>query len=947
MAASLSNQPSTCNLHLEQRPNAQHPDIALSQDKPVQNSLLTRNSPRYNTEKKTTRTTSILICWYGDNKKLLEPKTTTSFGLRISPKEEQVQNVILITGCTDNELQLYYQSSPTTTGYRPVRPYLESEALIRLAACFSITTATLYMIHWMRTIDNSSLDGSDSRNAISPSCTAVQHIALSRYASSASNRSLAHIRNCIIYAVITELWMSYNHNYTVSKLLCAPKHSKWQKSGGSRKTSEHRWGMASPPFCGPAAETPAPQDPMIESNNHALYDTISSSLIDSHKAISTSCDKISCTSAYLQYTADKSWRIPYLCDPDKVLAKVSILTMVPHHKSGSEIFQNQLYITTYSAIREHCSKIVSRQSHLIFVALLNTYILLLPFHCYRHDFNSATCIATVRDETTDTADGDKDEAGRNGSSQNQSKPDDSKSRRRQITSRGALFNGSRHSSLSSNGDDGDGEDENNEKGSHLLLQCQSSTIIETEETEDDQANEDTEPNKEASHIAQTISQLTAVVSEMKEEVTMLKAESRKTTRMEDTGPAANPIWNMLLEELKETRRENKDWFKELNQQIQTNKTSTKLGLPDNKEQHESAAASRQEGMIRIKEGEAMISGKETPKRPLATPKSTTPKKGPTPNAINSGQFSSKGVTHSHQTELPMATQGNVDQTCNDKDKPRESYRRRHVESDSNSNNFVRRRQNTQKNNRKSNPSEEVGQTGGDQKPRNNGATESSVNEQKASLNNQYRARKCLIIHDPYFDKFDETKFSRWYDVSMIRYETLQAAKSDTSLLAKVKKIGPEVVFLHVGQADLLNKAPGNSVVANMKELIRSLAENTQFKLCISLIIPLPIVPQVRIVIKQVNREISDFISEVRKTDGGKERVFTQSNDALGASIHRSTGIHGIEVSLNDRGLRKLWLHLRDGLNRSLNLNISHRTTGDRRPSSTTKNNSQRSLIHHE
>ena len=149
-------------------------------------------------------------------------------------------------------------------------------------------------------------------------------------------------------------------------------------------------------------------------------------------------------------------------------------------------------------------------------------------------------------------------------------------------------------------------------------------------------------------------------------------------------------------ELKETRRENKDWFKELNQQIQTNKTSTKLKLPDNKEQHESAAASRQEGMIRIKEGEAMISGKETPKRPLATPKSTTPKKGPTPNAINSGQFSSKGVTHSHQTELPMATQGNVDQTCNDKDKPRESYRRRHVESDSNSNNFVRRRQNTQK-----------------------------------------------------------------------------------------------------------------------------------------------------------------------------------------------------------------------------------------------------------
>ena len=231
----------------------------------------------------------------------------------------------------------------------------------------------------------------------------------------------------------------------------------------------------------------------------------------------------------------------------------------------------------------------------------------------------------------------------------------------------------------------------------------------------------------------------------------------------------------------------------------------------------------------------------------------------------------------------------------------------------------------------------------------NAATEGSLKDkqQKDPLKKRYRARKCLIIHDPYFDKFDKTKFSRWYDVSTIRYETLQAAKSDTSLQAKVKKIGPEVIFLHVGQADLLNKAPGNSVVANMKDLIQGLMENTQIKLCISSIIPLPTIPQVRTVVRQVNSEISNFISDVRKMDGGKERIFTQNNDALGVFIHRSTGSHGIEVSLNERGLRKLWLHLRDGLNRSLNMIIPHQTKDDTRSSSNTQRNSQRSEMDHE
>jgi hypothetical protein len=40
----------------------------------------------------------------------------------------------------------------------------------------------------------------------------------------------------------------------------------------------------------------------------------------------------------------------------------------------------------------------------------------------------------------------------------------------------------------------------------------------------------------------------------------------------------------------------------------------------------------------------------------------------------------------------------------------------------------------------------------------------------------YKSRKCLVIHDPYFDKFDKAKFSKWFDISTIRYETLLEAK---------------------------------------------------------------------------------------------------------------------------------------------------------------------------
>ena len=142
-----------------------------------------------------------------------------------------------------------------------------------------------------------------------------------------------------------------------------------------------------------------------------------------------------------------------------------------------------------------------------------------------------------------------------------------------------------------------------------------------------------------------------------------------------------------------------------------------------------------------------------------------------------------------------------------------------------------------------------------------------------------------------------------------------------TLPSKVKAINPEVVFLHVGQADLLDKESGNKVLQEFKKLIKNILTHTPVKLCVSQMIPTGKIPQVDSVIKQVNKELSNHISKLRTEDTElRKRVFTCNNDSLGSCITQSVGKHGIELSLNDRGQRKLWLNLRDGLNRSLSLN---------------------------
>ncbi len=155
--------------------------------------------------------------------------------------------------------------------------------------------------------------------------------------------------------------------------------------------------------------------------------------------------------------------------------------------------------------------------------------------------------------------------------------------------------------------------------------------------------------------------------------------------------------------------------------------------------------------------------------------------------------------------------------------------------------------------------------------------------------------------------------------------SLHAVSKSRDLAHKIVRLNPEVVFLHVGQVDALSKSAGNNVVEELNNLIKNILTNTKTKLCVSLIIPVLGLPQKASVIRQINREVAAIVSELRKSEENKTRIFTSNNDALSGYVTGSVNKHGFAISLNDRGQRKLWLLLKDGLSRALQLAPQYRT----------------------
>ena len=162
------------------------------------------------------------------------------------------------------------------------------------------------------------------------------------------------------------------------------------------------------------------------------------------------------------------------------------------------------------------------------------------------------------------------------------------------------------------------------------------------------------------------------------------------------------------------------------------------------------------------------------------------------------------------------------------------------------------------------------------------------------------------------------------------------------LVSQIKKINPEVVFLHAGEHDVRVEQGTDALFDNYKQLIWKLLESTSTKICISLIIPVLVHPDLNELIMGFNNKLTKFITDVRRQRHYKNRIYTCSNDSLAVFMKRSVEADGVKLSLSVHGERRLWLRLRDSISTALDINAKISSRRDRSHSSTSH-----SSLHHE
>ena len=197
---------------------------------------------------------------------------------------------------------------------------------------------------------------------------------------------------------------------------------------------------------------------------------------------------------------------------------------------------------------------------------------------------------------------------------------------------------------------------------------------------------------------------------------------------------------------------------------------------------------------------------------------------------------------------------------------------------------------------------------------NNVSNNTHANERDRKLAGK---RKCLIVHDSFLNNFDSNKFSSWFDVKTAHHKSLGALKTDGSLTDIVCTSNPEVTFIHLGTGDLLQGTDPTRLINTFKEIIYETLEKTKTKLCISLMIPITGCQTLNENISEANNALSLYISELRNCEKYQQRIYTTNNNSLGYFICKDLSSKGIGITLTERGQSKLWLRLRDSLNRAL------------------------------
>jgi hypothetical protein len=197
---------------------------------------------------------------------------------------------------------------------------------------------------------------------------------------------------------------------------------------------------------------------------------------------------------------------------------------------------------------------------------------------------------------------------------------------------------------------------------------------------------------------------------------------------------------------------------------------------------------------------------------------------------------------------------------------------------------------------------------------------------------KYTTRKCFIIHDPFLKNFDPKQFSKWFDTTNLHVRSIKDIIHAGSLVSKIKASNPEAVYIHAGFGDLTDNTEGDNLLDQYKQLLYKLLESTKTKICVSMMIPVTGYPQLNSRLRQINTEVSKFITQLRSQHRYENRIFTVNNNSIGGYIDRKVGKNGASVTLCERGQKLLYLRVKDGLQRSLGIIPSHRR---RRSDSTT------------
>ena len=213
---------------------------------------------------------------------------------------------------------------------------------------------------------------------------------------------------------------------------------------------------------------------------------------------------------------------------------------------------------------------------------------------------------------------------------------------------------------------------------------------------------------------------------------------------------------------------------------------------------------------------------------------------------------------------------------------------------------------------------------------NNNMVNADSRERPRSKNlhvNQHSSpTQCLLVHDTFHSDFNAHRFTRRFNMSFLRMSRLNQVLQSGCVTRKIKQLKPAVTVLHIGHQDLWDGKSVDDVLESIKILTHKVLEETETRLCISLVIPVSGYSQLTEKINDFNWRVSRFIRTTRSILKYQDRLYSTDNNRLGDYTKRSVGATGVEMKLNERGNELLWLRLRDSIDRTLGVEMRGRIT---------------------